>query len=314
MYRSLCALLVFPVILGASPQTTGVFDAPAPPAPKADAQPYPVQKIGPGDTITLAVADLPELNRNFRITSSGDLMLPLLKERIPVAGKTTQEIEQAVSDALVREQILVSPVVSVSVAEFTSVPVTVLGAVRHPVTFQAVGDVHLLDAITRAEGINPDAGSDILVTHDGITQRIPAKQLIDEADPALNVRLYGGDEVRVPAAGEVFVLGNVRHSGAFPITDNGDASILKIVAESEGLLPFASKQAYIYRRDPGVTQRTEIAVPLREILERKAPDVQLHANDILYIPDDRHKRLTVGVIERAAGFGVATASGLLIFH
>lgn len=332
MIRSAFTLVLFSAALAG--QTTGAFDPepPSTPASTTSSATVPQQssptvdpsqralRIGPNDTINLAVADLPELSRNFRVSSDGRLMLPMLKEKIPVTGKTTQEVEQAVSDALVREQILVSPVISVTVIESTSVPVTVLGAVRHPLTFQAIGNVHLLDAITRAEGIGPDAGPYILLTEpprngaQSLTRRIDIKELLDEANPELNVPLYGGEEIRVPTAGRIYVLGNVKRSGAFPIEDNGDASVMKIVAESDGLLPFASKEAYIYRKDPGASDRSEITINIHDILERKAPDIPLQANDILYVPDDRHRRLTVGIIERAAGFGVATASGLLIFH
>jgi polysaccharide biosynthesis/export protein len=314
-------LLAFLVISGGSAVHAGQLDAPKEPVPALSADSgYTSEKIGPDDLLALSVADLPELTRNFRVSADGTLSLPLLKEKIQAGGKTTQDIEQQISDALVREQILVSPVVSVVVSEYKSMPVSVLGAVRHPTTFQAAGDVRLLDALTRADGLTPEAGADILVSRPSkegdpaVVQRIPIKELIDNANPALNVRLRGGEEIRVPLAGRVFVLGNVKKSGAFPIEDNGDLTVLKILAESEGLLPFTSKQAYIYRKEGGAAGRSEIPIPLRQIMDRKSPDISLQTNDILYIPDDKHKRVTVGALERAAGFGLATASGFLVFH
>jgi hypothetical protein len=41
--------------------------------------------------------------------------------------------------------------------------------------------------------------------------------------------------------------------------------------------------------------------------------VTLQANDILYIPDNSGKRATATVLDRIAGFGSATASGVLIY-
>jgi polysaccharide export outer membrane protein len=277
------AILILFLPLLAAAQTVVQQQAPA----------LPEQKVGPGDLISLAVANCPELTRNFRVSHDGTLALPLLKIRIHAAGKEPSEIESDVSEALTKEQILVEPVVSAAVVEYRSVPVSVMGAVKRPITFQAVGPVTLLDALTRAEGLSTEAGAEILVTRTrgtaagqaALVQRIPVHGLIDEADPNLNIRLYGGEEIRVPTAGRVYVVGNVKKSGAFPIQDGKDTTVLKAIALSEGLLPYAGKQAYIYRREAGRNNRDEIPIALAKILEHKSADVRLEANDILYVPD-----------------------------
>jgi hypothetical protein len=89
---------------------------------------------------------------------------------------------------------------------------------------------------------------------------------------------------------------------------------MKVIALSEGLLPFYSHQAFIYRREPGKCARDEIPVDINDIMRHKSPDLQMEANDILYIPDNHGKRLAAETLERIAGFGSSTASGLLIFH
>jgi hypothetical protein len=89
--------------------------------------------------------------------------------------------------------------------------------------------------------------------------------------------------------------------------------VLKAIALSEGLLPYTNKQAYIYRREAGKSSRDEILIPLNRILDHKAADVALQANDILYIPDSKGRKMTAQTLERIAGFGTATASGLLIW-
>jgi polysaccharide export outer membrane protein len=201
--------------------------------------------------------------------------------------------------------------------------VSVIGAVHHPITFQVTGNMTLLDAITRAEGLSDAAGADILLTRgrdpgDALTgslvERIPVHKLIDEADPSANVRLYGGEQIRVPFAGRVYVLGNVKKSGAFPIQDSDQLTVLKVLAESDGLAPYAKKNAFIFRKEAGKTDRDEITVPIQNILDRKSPDVNLQANDILYVPDNRAKRVTEQTITKVLSFGVGTASGYLIFH
>jgi polysaccharide export outer membrane protein len=281
----------------------------------------PTQRVGPDDLLTVSVADCPELTRNFRVSGDGSLILPLLKEKIPVNNRLPGEIEVQITDALKQEQLLVQPIVSVSVAEYRSLPVSVLGAVRHPITFQAAGEVTLMDALTRADGLSQDAGPEILISQSrrsegqqhALVQRIPVKGLIDEADPALNVRLYGGEQIRVPEAGKVFVIGNVKRTGAFSVSDGNDTTVLKMIAMTEGLLPYTNKNAFIYRREAGKSERNEIPVQLTRIMEHKAPDIPLQSNDILYIPDSRGKRISAETLRTITTFGVSTATGVLIW-
>jgi hypothetical protein len=55
-------------------------------------------------------------------------------------------------------------------------------------------------------------------------------------------------------------------------------------------------------------------VALDKILDRKMPDVALQVDDLLYVPDNKGKRLTAGVLDKLAGFGSSTASGLIVWH
>jgi polysaccharide export outer membrane protein len=278
----------------------------------------PAQKIGATDLLSISVYGAPELTRTVRVSAEGFLRLPMLKQRIEAKGLMPSDLEEKIAAALSAEQILVDPVVTVTIAEYHSRPISVAGAVKVPLTFQAVGQTTLLEALTRAQGLSAEAGTEILVTRPPLVpggvpriERIPVKGLIDSADPALNVALEGGEEVRVPQIGRVFVVGNVRHPGAFKIEDGFGLTLLKALAMAEGLMPYANKQAFIYRHGDGAS--SEVAVDLRKILDRKQPDVPLAANDILYIPDNRSARLTMNTIDRAIGFASTTASGLLIY-
>jgi polysaccharide export outer membrane protein len=161
--------------------------------------------------------------------------------------------------------------------------------------------------------LTDDAGSEIIVSQNDAVRHIAVKQLIDGADPAVNVRLTGNEEVRVPEAGKIFVLGNIRKPGGFRVRDPGDKTVLKLVALSEGLMPFSEKIAYIVRRQEGGKPQ-EIPIELAKIMERKSPDVALEIGDILYIPDNKSRRNTMSIVDRLAGFGSATASGLVIWH
>mgnify|MGYP001086303990 CR=1 FL=1 len=283
----------------------------------------PAQRIRANDLVAVSVYDAPEFTRTVRVGADGHIRLPMLKRRISAEGLLPAELESAIASALQSEGILVDPAVTVTVAEYHSRPISVAGAVKTPTTFQAIGTVTLLEALTRAGGLLPDAGPEILVTRtqpgpDGtpaaLTQRVSVKALLDAADPDANFRLSGGEEIRVPEVGKVFVVGNVKKPGAYPVRDLSETTVLKMLALAEGLAPFASKQAFIIRRDDRSGARSEIPIELRRIMQRKAPDVPLVANDILYVPDNSGRRATVTALDRIAGFGAATASGILIWR
>jgi polysaccharide export outer membrane protein len=286
-------------------------------APEIQGGNLPAQPIGANDLVAISVYDAPELTRTARVSVDGFIRLPMLKQRVKAQGLMPNELETAIAKALQDEQIIVDPFVTITVAEYNSHPISVAGAVKQPLTFQATGPVTLLEAITRAGGLAPEAGPEILVTRtqpgpngatSALVQRILVKGLIDAADPALNIVLNGGEEIRVPENGKVYVIGNVKMPGAYPMGDGTETTVLKMLALSQGLMPFAAKEAYIYRRE-GNGSKNEIPIPLSKIMERKAPDTPLLANDILYVPDNKGRRMTLGALEKvlllASGAGAA---------
>jgi polysaccharide biosynthesis/export protein len=282
----------------------------------------PAQKVGPNDLISVAVYDSPELTRTVRVGADGLIRLPMLKRRIAAAGLMPSELEEAIADALRAEQLIIDPFVTVTVAEYSSRPISVAGAVKAPVTFQAAGPVTLLEAITRAGGLSAEAGSEILVSRkqtgpDGpsaaLVQRIPVKSLIDAADPEANLKLSGGEEIRVPEMGRIFVVGNVRKPGAYPVQSDSETTVLKMLAMAEGLTPNAGRQAFVFRREAGAGSKSEIPVELRKIMDRKAPDAPLMVSDILYVPDDRGRRVGLAAVERILLFGTTAGATALTY-
>ena len=281
----------------------------------------PSQRIGPSDLIAVSIYDAPELSRTIRVGADGYFALPMLKQRLMAKGLYPADLETAISAALRDEEILVNPVVTVTIAEYHSHPISVSGSVKVPLVFQAEGPTTLLEAIARAQGLNADAGREILISRpqpgpDGksvmLTRRISVRSLFDDADPELNVTLTGGEEIRVPEIGKIYVMGNVKKSGAFPVQDGADTTVMQMLALAEGLSPFANKQAFIYRRE-AAGSKNEIAVPLDKIMKRQAPDVPLTANDILYIPDNRGRRIGMAALEKILLFGGTAAATTLIY-
>jgi len=289
-------------------------------APETSAN-LPSQRIGPSDLIAVSVYDAPELSRTIRVGADGYFALPMLKQRLLANGLYPTDLEAAIGAALRDEQILVIPVVTVTIAEYHSHPISVSGSVKLPLVFQAEGPTTLLEAIARAQGLNAEAGREILISRpqpgpDGkivmLTRRISVRSLFADADPELNITLTGGEEIRVPEIGKVYVMGNVKKSGAYPVQDGADTTVMQMLALAEGLSPFANKQAFIYRRE-AAGSKNEIAVPLDKIMKRQAPDVPLTANDILYIPDNRGKRFGMAALEKILLFGGTAGATALIY-
>jgi polysaccharide export outer membrane protein len=283
----------------------------------------PVAQIGIDDLIGVTVYDSPELTRTVRVSPAGDISLPMVKRPIHAAGSYPGDLENAITAALIRDHVLVDPVVTVSIVEYQSRSITVVGAVKSPLTFQATGNVTLLDAISKAQGLTDNAGSEILVSdqapgEDGkpntLLQRVQVQGLINGTNPSLNLSLRGGEVIRVPEAGRVFVLGDVKKPGAFYITDGAESSVLKALALSGGLDAHSRNTAYIYRTEGGTQGRNEIPVELKKIMDRKTPDVALLPNDILYVPDATGRRASQKVLESTVGVASILGAALLYTH
>lgn len=273
----------------------------------------PAQKIAPNDLLGISVYDAPELTRTVRVSADGMIRLPMLKGRLKAEGLLPADLELTITSALQTEDILVDPVVTITVLEYNSRPISIVGAVHKPVTFQAVGRITLLEAIARAEGLTSDAGPEILVTRGRLLNlRIAVRDLVDGDRPDLNVALTGGEEIRIPEARKIFVVGNVKRPGSFAVRDEAGATVLKLLALAEGLSPYSNKMAYIYRRE-GAGGKNEIPIELKKILDRKAPDVPLQAEDILYVPDNSGRRISAAAIEKVLLFGSTAGATALIY-
>lgn len=120
--------------------------------------------IGAGDFLAIQVFDVAELSRDVRVTEQGTISLPLLPARLHVAGLTEIQVEQKLDEVLASSGLVTHPQVSVTVKERKSNPITVIGAVAHPMVYQALRPVTLLEVLSEAGGISNDAGSVVLIT------------------------------------------------------------------------------------------------------------------------------------------------------
>lgn len=270
---------------------------------QASATPYQY-RLGPGDLIKIDVFDVPDLSPQVRIDPGGRIALPLIPEPIQASGLTPEQLATKVSELLQARGLVSHPQVSVLIVERNSHPITVIGAVAHPLVYQTLRPASLLEVLSAAGGLADSAGNTVTITRprpDGTTEQttVNLHELIDQGNPKANVMLYGGEVVSVPRAGIVYVVGAVDRPGGFVLQNEGQRlTVLKALALAGGTKEGARlEQAVIIHREGSSNQET--AVDIKKILARKAPDVPLEANDILFVPDRAGRRALARVGEAA---------------
>jgi polysaccharide biosynthesis/export protein len=119
--------------------------------------------IGNGDVIDIEVFDVKELSREVRVSQTGSIGIPLVPVRLHVAGLTEVQTEQKIAEVLEANGLVSHPQVSISVKERKSKPITVVGAVQHPMVYQADRPVTIMEVLAEAGGIANDAGDTVIV-------------------------------------------------------------------------------------------------------------------------------------------------------
>jgi len=289
--------------------------------------------IGSGDLLHIDVFDVPELSRDVRVSDTGDISYPLIPGKIAVAGLTSFQLESKLEQLLLANGLVSHPQVSVFMKEQNSEPVTVVGAVGHPAVVQIIRPTTLLEVLTAAGGVSDNAGNVVIITRPVRSNEpqtepvsattdakpkeqqitIPVQSLLESGNPVFNVQVYGGDTVTVPEAGIIYVLGmGVTTPGEYILQDRGEqVTVLKALALAHGLTAFAkANSAVIMRMNPQTGQRDTIPVHVKEIENRKADDVPMKSNDILYIPDSAGKKALARGTEAAIG----VSSGIAIYR
>ncbi len=120
--------------------------------------------IGPGDLVNVQVFDVPEMSRELRVSQTGTIGIPLVPVRLQVAGLTEIQTERKITEVLEANGLISHPEVSVTVKEKKSRPITVVGAVAHPMVYEADRQVTLIDVLAQAGGITADASDHVIVT------------------------------------------------------------------------------------------------------------------------------------------------------
>jgi polysaccharide biosynthesis/export protein len=281
--------------------------------------------LGPDDQIKVWALGFEEFSdKPLRIDPGGYLSLPYLGE-IKAAGLTTLQLQHELEERMKKS--VLNPQVAVTIIDYGSQPVSVLGAVNQPGVHQLQGHRTLTEVLSMAGGTRPDAGATVHISRLAQWGMIPlpgAKMdpsgqystaelritdLFAANNPGDNIQILPHDVVTVEVTQTVSVIGAVQKPGAFPLNTKASVSALEALAMAGGTGPQPAKpqEARILRLVPGQIDRREIPINLQKIQEGKEEDVALRPNDILLVPVSNKKKfgMAFGSALMAAAVGAA---------
>ncbi len=269
-----------------------------------------VIKLGPGDLIEVNVYNVPELATKARVSNSGDVYLPLI-DYVHVEGLTQEEAQTLIQKRLDEGGFVRNPHVTIFVDEANSQGVTVIGEVGKPGIYPDPVDRKLYQVISEAGGFTQTASRKITILrrNQAAPLRVELPRNLGD-DASGNIDILPGDTVTVPRAPIVYVVGDVGRPSGF-LVDNGALTVLQALALAGGTNRTAKMGgARIIRKTP--SGMTETPVQLKKMLEAKAPDVTLQADDSLFVPISSGKLAARRTAD--AAFAMATAVGIYSIH
>jgi polysaccharide biosynthesis/export protein len=148
---------------------------------------------------------------------------------------------------------------------------------------------------SEASAEEPGGGGASASAPEAIT--INLRALLESGDARHNVAIEPGDLVKVTQAGLVYVVGEVRRPGAFPLTRGPGLTVLQAIALGEGLGPNASKKRTIVIRTGRDGERVELPVDLGAVLSGRALDLALQPQDVVFVPNSTAKAVTLGIVD-----------------
>lgn len=247
-------------------------------------------RIGPRDLIEIIVFGVDELNRKERVPETGKITLPLLGD-VEVQGLTKGELEKKLIQ-LLGDKLLQNPQVTVSILEYQSRRVFVLGAIRNPGPYELPGRRTLLHAIAEAGGLAPEAGNEIIITRrvDGDNTksiRISVEDLVLKGNDTLNIPLEPEDIINIPVDKivQVYVIGQVRTPGALQVRKSAIPTLLQAIAQAGGWSDRASKGGVIVKRIDETGKEVQLKFNVDDIIKGKKKDIRLQENDVVIVPE-----------------------------
>ena len=283
--------------------------------------------LGPDDIIVIRALEAEEINdKPVRVDMSGNIRLPLIG-RVHAAGLTIEQLENALTESL--KSYVKQPQLSVSVNEYKSQPVSVIGAVGTPGVHQLQGRKTLVEVLSLVGGVKEEAGPTVKITRQMRWGRIPLpnatedstgkvsiaevsiRDIVNAKNPLGNILICPDDVISVPRAEIVYVIGEETKPGGYTLRERESMSVLQALSMAGGMSRAAGpKNAKLLRQTPGNGERTEIAVDLKKILAGQGKDTPMLPEDILLVPNNAPRSVALRSMEAALTIG----TGLVLYR
>jgi polysaccharide export outer membrane protein len=265
--------------------------------------------LGPGDIIDVQVLGVPELTKQLQINQAGEILLPFV-DVVRVEGLTVFELQKKL-ESLLAQTVLRDPHVSVTIQEYRSQPVHVLGEVNSPGTYQLKRAMRVVDVLSLAGGFTSSAGDTCTITRasvDGTSARleINLRELLDGQDYSQNMPVQAGDIIHIDkrVVRNFYVLGDVGQPGAYPMAENKEIRFSEALSTAGGYLKTAKLGDTKLIRVQENGQRTMLALDVKSIMKGEAPDPLIQENDLIFVPNSRTKQFGQSLLNGAAGIFV----------
>lgn len=262
--------------------------------------------LQPGYVLGLTVFGVPQMASELRVDEAGNITVPLAGP-VHVAGETPLQAETAVANALVRADILKHPEVTLTVSQYTTIGVSVLGEVQNPGRIQLSGPKSLEEVLALAGGETTTAGNVIEIERQG---KDPVLLHYAEGSSPAGLRSFqiqSGDTIFIRRAGVVYVLGAVARPGGYIMVNRGELNVIQAVSLAQGTTLIASLGKVLLLREGEGGQYRRIELKFKDMSRGKVAPLQMQVNDILYIPTSTTKTvLTTG----AGLIGTATTAAI----
>jgi polysaccharide export outer membrane protein len=289
----------------AVPQAPGRLLPPAAGAPGAQQESL---LIGPGDVLHVQVVDAPEMEQHVRVTDNG--MIPLVGAGdVKVGGLAVAAAQTAIHDHLIATHYMNHPQVMVTVEQYATESVSVVGEVARPGAYPITTPRTVLDVLSFAGGITNVADRNIMIQRHGSKDDTVSYYVSNDAKQAVatQIMVNPGDTMIVPKAGIVYILGDVNRPGGFAMSNNQDhMTLLQALSLAGGVLHSAKQgHARLIRENEGTAHEEQLN--LGEIQKGKRPNPTLYAGDILYVPFSWTKNLVTAGVPGVAASATSAA-------
>lgn len=250
--------------------------------------------IGPRDVLAITVWGQADLSRDYTVDPDGFIPFPLIG-RVKAVGSNPKELAARLTELLEKDY-LVNPQVIVSVREYLSQKVQVLGAAEKPGVYYLNGPTTVLEILSKAGGLASTAGKQVIVLRNhagsagGAASASPILRLslekIQAGDPTENTRVQNQDTIIISKAltNSYFVFGEVKKPGGYTL--DKETNILEGITIAGGFTDKAAPSRTRVIRSTPEGQKV-IEIDMNDILRRgrAATTVMLQESDVVVVPE-----------------------------